>query len=185
LGDQHSLRAFDFGKAARHAGAAAAFILSQDIRERVVAAGIQHQQSNTIGIAECLDDVVELDQFERRERAAIHLQIDRHQKVLTVDLQPVSRIVHQARVRAPQALGEAAERGLHRRSVEIAAVNNGKAQPLELFGYIVGIISAVAKFGHRPVAAIADHEGDALFGCARLGEKADGEHEAKDEASER
>jgi len=60
-------------------------------------------------------------------------------------------------------LGEAAERGLHRRPVEIAAINHGKAQSLELFGYIVGIISAVAKLRHRTVAAIADHEGDALF----------------------
>jgi len=59
----------------------------------------------------------------------------------------MSRIVDEARVGAPQTLGKAAERCLHRRPVEIAAIYNGKAQSLELFGNIVGIISAVAKLG--------------------------------------
>jgi hypothetical protein len=117
--------------------------------------------------------------------AVIELQIDGNQIVLTVDLQSVSRIVDKARVGAPKTLGKAAERCLHRRPVEIAAIYHGKAQSLELFGNIVGIISAVAKLGHRAVGTIADHQRDTLFGSAGLGEEADGKHETNGEASGR
>ena len=158
--------------------------MRQAVRERVVAAGVQYQQSNAIGIAQCLDDVVDLDHLERRERAAVHLQIDGNQKVLTVDLKPVSRIVDEARVGPPKTLGKAAERCLHRRPVEIAAIYHGKAQSLELFGNIVGIISAVAQLGNRAVGTIADHERDTLFSSAGLGEEAGGEHQTKRKTSD-
>src|SRR5580693_2774076 len=95
------------------------------------------------------------------------------------------RIVDQGRLGAPDALGEAAERGMHRRPVEVAAIDDGKAHALELLGNIVRIISAVAELRRRLVCAIANHERDTLFGSARLGEEADSEHETKREASDR
>ena len=113
------------------------------------------------------------------------LQVDRHQIVLAVDLHPMPGIVDQARIGAAHPLGKAAERGIHRRSVEVAAVDDGKAHALELLGYIVRIVTAVVELWHRAVCTIADHEGDARFGGARFGQQAERDHKTNSEASDR
>ena len=94
-------------------------------------------------------------------------------------------IVDQARVGAPHPLGKAAERGIHRRPVEVTAFDDGKAHALELLGYIVRIVSAVVELWHRAVCAIADHERDALFSGACLGHQAERDHQTNSEASDR
>src|SRR4051794_13761399 len=94
-------------------------------------------------------------------------------------------IVDQARISAPHPLGKAAERGIHRRSVEVAAVDDGKAHALELLGYIVRIVTVVVELRPRAVCAIADHESDARFSGARLGQQAEHDHKTNSEAPDR
>ena len=58
-----------------------ALVVHHAVRERIVAAGVQHQELDARGVVERFDDVVELYQVEWREAAAVQLQIDRHQIV--------------------------------------------------------------------------------------------------------
>ena len=64
------------------ADAARGLVFRHAVRKRIVPAGVQHQELDTRGVVEGFDDVVELDQVERRECAAVQLQIDRHQIVV-------------------------------------------------------------------------------------------------------
>jgi hypothetical protein len=94
-------------------------------------------------------------------------------------------IVDQARIGATYPLGKTAERGIHPRPVEVAAVDDGKADALELLGDIVRIVTAILELWHRAVCTIADHESDARFGGARLGQQAERDHKTNSEAPDR
>jgi hypothetical protein len=67
-----------------------------DVRERIVAAGIEQQDA---GLArhrsQRVQDVVEPHRLQRNVGFALRIDVDRHQKILAVDLQPVARIEHQ------------------------------------------------------------------------------------------
>jgi hypothetical protein len=67
-----------------------------DVRERIVAAGIEQQDA---GLArhrgQRVQDVVEAHRLQRNIGFPFRIDVDRHQKILAVDLQPVARIEHQ------------------------------------------------------------------------------------------
>ena len=143
-----------------------------DVGERIVAAGIEQQDA---GLArhrgQRVQDVVETHRLQRNVGFALRIDVDRHQKILAVDLQAVARIEHQR-----DGIG-AFRRHLGREVADLGAQfvlrQIGGGQHLEAglgqhLRHRLGVVGRIGQRNHGAVVRLADHQRDTVFGKCRV-----------------
>ena len=156
------------GLDARQAAADRARRAPHRLGERIVAAGIEHDESQPFGRLDRAQDAIERDRLVLDVEVACKPRVDRDQIVGPVDLDAVARIEQQRHIGVARGLGEIAERLAHRRNAEIAAhIHAGKTGHLEQERNRGRVIGRITEHACVLVIRIADDKRDALFGLRR------------------
>ena len=145
--------------------------------ERIVAAGIEHQNGGAhLAVLQPLDDAVGEDRgvahqfflaFGRRRH------VGRQQEILAGDFKAVAGIEEERGVAGLDRLVEGEQRLAERLPVLVLRHHHREAELLERIAHGAGVVDRLLQLGHVPVVVVADHQRDALFGMRRRGEGRD------------
>ena len=151
--------------------------------ERIVAAGIEHQNGGAhLAVLQPLDDAVGEDRgvahqlflaFGRRRH------VGRQQEILAGDFKAVAGIEEERGVAGLDRLVEREQRLAERLPVLVLRHHHGEAELLERIAHGAGVVDRLLQLGHVPVVVVADHQRDALFRMRGRGEGRDAGREAR------
>lgn len=127
--------------------------------KRIGPARVKKDQMNARPSLE-VEDFVEGDASGIDIEVAVHLEIDREEKIMSGDLDPVAPIVEQRNISGGGFSREGCYRSLHRVPIEIYASRDVKTQLLQLGGEVPRIVWRVVEARNRGVSAVPDDEGD-------------------------
>jgi len=153
--------------------------------ERIVAAGIEHQDGGAhLAVLQPLDDAV----GEHRGIAHQFLlplgrrrHVGRQQKVLPGNLKTVAGIEEERGVAGLDGVVERQQRLAERLPVLVFRHHHRESELLQRIAHGAGIVDRLLQLGHVPVVVVADHERDALLGLGRRG----GRHQCRGHAGSR
>ena len=136
--------------------------------ERIVAAGIEHQDRGAdLPVLQPLDDAVGENRgvahqfflaFGRRRH------VGRQQEILSGDFKAVAGIEEERGVAGLDRLVEGQQRLTERLPVLVFRHHHREAELLERVAHGAGVVDRLQELGHVPVVVVADHQRDALFG---------------------
>ena len=143
--------------------------------ERIVAAGVEHQDGGARPLVlQALDDAVGEDRgvahqfflaFGRRRH------VGRQQEILAGDFKAVAGIEEERGVALVDRLVEREQALAERLTGLVLRHHHGEAELLERIAHGAGVVDRLLQLGNVLVVVVADHQRDALFGMGRGGER--------------
>ena len=142
------------------------------VRERIVAAGVEHQDAHLARHRrQRVQDVVEAHRLDRNVGFPLRIDVDRNQKILAVDLQAVAGVKHQRHgigALGRDLAGEFADRLPHLALRKIGRGRNLEAGIGQQLRDRPGVIGRIGQRRHRAIGGLADHQREAIFGGRRM-----------------
>ncbi len=168
VGDHGARGLLDPGQTSgdRH-GARGIGLRQQLIRERIVAAGIEHQDAHAAGALQIGEDIVDPRHLRPDIGAASQPGVHRHEIVGALKLKAVTAIEEQRSVSACGRVGKASERIIHAALVEIDPLDHFEAGALQHLRDIGRVIARIGQWHRVAVGRVADHECHAAVGNGR------------------
>ncbi|MGY3119219.1 hypothetical protein ACVWXQ_003156 [Bradyrhizobium sp. S3.14.4] len=153
-------RRLDFRQASSdRGGARRAGRALQGFGQRIVAAGIEHEDAQILGLLQIVHDVV--DTYEALEVCFIRQHsIDRHQIVDAVVLHRMAAVVEHRDVGAAGGAREADGQVLHVGLAQVDTLEHLETAALERGCDVFGVMRRVGKLRCRDISAVADHQRD-------------------------
>ena len=143
--------------------------------ERIVAAGIEHQDRGAhLLVLQPLDDAV------GENRGVAHQfflafgrgrHVGRQQEILPGDLKAVAGIEEERGIAGLDRLVERQQRLAERLPGLVLRDHHGKAELLERIAHGAGVVDRLLQLRNVLVVVVADHQRDALFGVRGCGER--------------
>ena len=150
--------------------------------ERIVAAGIEHQDGGAhLAVLQPLDDAVGEDRgvahqlflaFGRRRH------VGRQQEILAGDFKAVAGKEEERGVAGLDRLVERQQRLAERLPVLVLRHHHREAELLERIAHGAGVVDRLQQLGHVPVVVVADDQRNALFGISGRGKGREGDGNA-------
>ncbi len=137
-------------------------------QERIVAAGIEDDKSQSRGVRDRPDHGLETDGLVRDVEVGCELGVDRDHPVLPGHLDPMAG---EEDDRQLGAAGPAAEIDQGAAQVVVPGIGqraDGIAEPRQRRGHVAGVIDRIRQERNVLVGAVADDEGDARLGAHAL-----------------
>ncbi len=151
--------------------------------ERIVAAGVEHQDRGArLLVLQPLDDAVGENggiahqlflAFGRRRH------VGRQQEILAGDLEAVAGVEEERGIAGLDRLVEGEQRLAERRAGLVLRHHHGEAELLQRIAHGAGVVDRLLQLGDVLVVVVADDERDALFGMSRRGQHDAGSRDAK------
>ena len=146
-----------------------------DALERIVAAGIEHQDRGAhVLVLQPLDDAV----GEHRGVAhqfflafACRRHVGRQQEILSGDLEAVAGIEEERGVAGLDGCVERQQRLAERLPGLVLRHHHGKPELLQRIAHGAGVVDRLLQLGDVLVVVVADHQRDALFGMRGRGKR--------------
>ena len=172
IGDDGAVGTFDLGKSALDRGASRrADRALQLVGQRIVAAGVEHQDAQVLGLLQILEDVVDAGGAAQIGLVG-KLGIDRNQIVDPRILQRVTAVIEHRHVGIARCAGEPDGGVLHFVLVEIEADDGLEAGALQRRADIFGVMRRIGQMRCVQIGAVADHERDPPVRGRRLAHQA-------------
>ena len=146
-------------------------------RQRVVAAGVQHDEAHPVGTLHLLGNEVDLDRLPVERGGLGHLGVDRDQVVPAVDREAVPGVEEQGEVGVGGQPGELAHRGAEFIPGEVVSVDGDEPEFLERGGDRLGIVAGISQRLDTGVSTVSDNKGHTLFEGVRLSPHSKGNDE--------
>ena len=131
------------------------------VAERIVAAGIQHQNLHRGCSAHVVEQICDLVRLNLKVVGGGEIGIDRNDEIFTRNLNRMSAVVEQRDVAIVQRLQKLTDGFFEPGLVEILTDGDFKIRIAQNRPDTLGVIHRIRKLGQSLVAGIADHQGRA------------------------
>ena len=155
--------AFDPPKALADRDGARAHGAGQIARQRIVAARIQDHEAGAVAYLHLRQDGLHGDQLKLNVRLMFERRIDRHDIVLTADLQAMPGIEEQRHMGLTQGAAEIADAAGEIGELEVAPIQHIEIQTPQGCGEGSRVVGRVRQRGRIVIRAIADDERHTLL----------------------
>ena len=167
IGDDRSVRALDLGEAAPDADAAGrADGALEFVGERIVAAGVEHENAQVPGLLQVGEDIIH-PRHAPQVRFIVQFGIDRNQIIDAGILHGMAAVIEHGDIGGTRRARKTDGGVLHAGLVEIGAEDGLEAGPPEGGGDVLGIVRWVRQMRHMDIGAVADHQRDSIVGAHR------------------